>query len=859
MPSLADVLHGLAAGASGFTKGYYDQKDRIAKEERGKEKSAMEREYQQMRMAELLHRMGSEDRKLQSEREKTIEKARVDIGQVANLQKQFDEYVDALSHTVDGNYILRNIPYTDANKYWNQAQNVKGRIIGKLSQADNLGKTQGILKFFDEKMDVKSQTALKGMQEAFNSQLQNIVLAEADKAGLTREDGLQLFRNAFKNQFGPAQNNQLEEQPTAVQEEDAPLSEKLKQNRKIAPTPIEKEEEPPTPKMFGKGSPGLKERLSEGVRDTFGAYKGLIDNDITKGFGEGLGHVGKQLLKFLTPNIEGTEGYPHEHINRAAGLLQDDYRKKVQFKDPDSIASKAGRFAGEVTGLVPLTATGLPGVAGAISSGASMGMLEEPDNLLEGGIKGGAAGGVLHGVLKGIASLPQKAKKWWVKWSRGNPHNDLKTAERLSEYFTGDEVSLGQVLDSPKTIQMERTMGHVPFSGESKTVDHMIKDLDHVSEKIAATFEKDPKLVSKEIQTIERKLNKTAKEMYEKALGTEAKELVLSPKDVNELISNNYPQKPDIMQKIKGEKTLSNEQVEKKWREASTILQNLWNSGNKDSYVMLYKDLRLPNFWDLHWFQSDLKKTALKLAKNPMVESNTRAGLHNDETLIKHIIDNYTNKKEYQAATDLYRDVVAPFKNQELFLFNLEADAGKKPSFRFFEKGGKDAKKVYDRLSDKGKKAVLADVIDPQAEQLSLRSFPEIKGNRGNKAKSKAEHLLTKKEKHQFEDYGQLNRMLTDLQPEQKSPKTGYAVLKAAKNPVAAALTIGSHFLNPAVSIGAGSGMAANRLLSKSLRNRKNLKYYLKPELLDEIIKKKKIKQLHRLPMQLLNTKREDK
>ncbi len=242
-----------------------------------------------------------------------------------------------------------------------------------------------------------------------------------------------------------------------------------------------------------------------------------------------------------------------------------------------------------------------------------------------------------------------------------------------------------------------------------------------------------------------------------------------------------------------------------------------------------------------------------------MVESNTRAGLHNDETLLKHIINNYTNKKEYQAATDLYRDVVAPFKNQELFLFNLDANAGKKPSFRFFEKGGKDAKKVYDSLSEEGKKAVLADVIDPQAEQLSLRSFPGIKGARGNKAKSKTDHLLTKKEKQQFEDYEQLNRMLTDLQPEQKSPKTGYAVLKAAKNPVAAALTVGSHFLNPAVSIGAGSGMAANRLLSKSLRNKKNLKFYLKPELLDEIIRKKKIKQMHRLPMQLLNTKREDK
>jgi hypothetical protein len=111
--------------------------------------------------------------------------------------------------------------------------------------------------------------------------------------------------------------------------------------------------------------------------------------------------------------------------------------------------------------------------------------------------------------------------------------------------------------------------------------------------------------------------------------------------------------------------------------------------------------------------------------------------------------------------------------------------------------------------------------------------------DRGNKAVSKADHLLSPQEKVQFEDYGQLNRMLSDLQPEQKSPKTGYALSKILKNPVSALIAGGGSLLAPKTAIGIGAGSAINRQLSKSLRSRKNLKHYLKPELLDEIIRKK--------------------
>jgi hypothetical protein len=160
---------------------------------------------------------------------------------------------------------------------------------------------------------------------------------------------------------------------------------------------------------------------------------------------------------------------------------------------------------------------------------------------------------------------------------------------------------------------------------------------------------------------------------------------------------------------------------------------------------------------------------------------------------------------------------------------------------------------TYGGLSPEAKSAVLADVIDPQAEKLSLRSFPEKTGRRGNKASSKTNHLLTEEEKLLMEDYGQLNRILSDLQPEQKAPKTGKALEKLVK-PSATIAAGASTLKNPITGLLTGSGLVANRLLSKSLRNRKNLKYYLKPGLLDDIIRKKKLKHWHRVPMQILSS-----
>lgn len=799
----------------------------------------MEMAYKKAKIAALENK---EVVQRQKEEAKRLQEAASNIGQVANLQKQFDEYIGALAHTVDQNYLLRNVPYTDANREWNRAQNIKGRIIGKLSEADNLGKTQGILHFFDEKMNVKSSSSLEGLREAFNSQLQNIVVAEADKAGLSGKQGMKLFKSSFENQFGSPrelreQTKETEESlPTGKSEEqELSLSERLRLEQAF-------EDQGGSTASLQSKEPIKKDRDYPGFWDSSG-FK-LFNNDLVKSIPEGLGHVGKNALKFLVPDFEydfqGKKRSMHENLDKVvAPKAEKAYRDLVNIENPDSSDSKVGRFIGEAGGYTALSpGRAIPGIAGAIADGAAIGMLEDPENPIKGGAIGAAAGGVLSKALGAISAIPQSAKKWWIKWTGGKSKNTLETAERLGKNFSSDEVSLGQLLNNPKMIQTERNMGYAPFSGTSKTVDSMIGDLEKVSNDIATAFEKNPNLTSQEILALEANLKKTSQELYQAALGKEANDLVLSPKDAHELIMRKYANKPDVKQFIDGVEAFSNEEVRKVWDANSKILGNLWKS-NKEAYTQFYRELQLPNFWDLHWFNSELKYKAHLFKNKAGVESKTRAGMHNDLKTTADIIHSYGKQKEYKAATDNYREIVAPFKDNALRAFHDATQSGKTPNYHFFSHGGDSAKKVYSQLSDQAKKDVLAGVVDPEAQNLSLRSFKEMSGGRGNKATSKADHLLTPQERMQFEDYGQLNRMLTDLQPEQKSPKTGYALSKVLKNPVSALIAGGGSLLAPKTAIGIGAGATINRQLAKSLRNRKNLKYYLKPELLDEIINKK--------------------
>ena len=897
---LFDILKGIEQGISEGDKNlgvYLNRKEqdeeRKAKQAKREQDEARADLNQRIQLKKLEHLLGEPDRKKAAEQDKRTQETADNLAKADLLEYYLDQYVSNKKKALSGMSVFGvgdiNISGTEAFEANKIAENFQQPLTGLLASMDNLGKTQKIFEKFTEAESARTVSGIESVGKAIKTQIKGMKASILSESGLPLEEAKSLNQNArerfseFKNYFDaqsqetpdvPEKRHHLiQELEELTQEEKSPLLiERLKsledeldfEDVELGQPFKKRSEEKKSIKSPTLYASPMGPLFAAGIPSGKDEDYAVANSDLVKSFPEGAGTVAKKALKFLTPNVKGVDGYPHDHIDSAAQYLSKKYQQAADIKDPNSRGSKTGRFLGEAAGDYVLSpGRGIPGIAGAMVDGAMIGSLEDPENPLKGAGIGAAAGGFLHKALGVIATVPQSAKKWWLKWAKGKSHNSPETAERLAKNFTGDEVSLGQLLDSPGMIQKERTMGHVPFSGASKNVDAMIQDLERVSEDIALKFEKNPSLVSKEIQQSEAYVNRLAKEEYKKALGKEAEELVLSPQDVNEILTNNYGYRPDIKHKVVGEKTLSNETLGKRWQEHQQMLENLWNSGNKEAYTKLYRDLKMPNFWDLHWFGSDLKKTALKLKRTPKIDSNTRSGLHNDEITFNTIVKNYDKNKEYKAATELYKEVVAPFKDLDLSAFHLDIAEGKTPSFNFFEKGGDKAKKIYGGmeykgskyggLSPKAKNAVLADVIDPQSEKLSLRSFPEKTGRRGNKASSKTKHLLTEKEKLLMEDYGQLNRMLSDLQPEQKAPKTGKALEKLVKP--SATIAAGSATLkNPITGLLTGSGLVANRLLSKSLRNRKNLKYYLKPGLLDDIIRKKKLKHWHRVPMQILSS-----
>jgi hypothetical protein len=884
---LFDILKGIEQGISEGDKNlgvYLNRKEqdeeRKAKRTKREKDEAQADLNQRIQVKKLEHLIGEPDRKKAAEQDKRTQETTDNLAKADLLEYYLDQYVSNKKKALSGISAFGvgdvNISGTDAFEANKIAENFQQPLTGLLASMDNLGKTQKIFEKFTEAESARTVSGIESVGKAIKSQIKGMKASILSESGLPIEEAKNLNQNArerfseFKNYFdGQTQEQETPDVPEKRQRLSQELEDLIQEENTPPLEPDSKEsafdirERNHKKILDAYGDPEVWKESKNTVMDTISGAKALGDGfgDYVKNVPLGIALGGSKLAKLLT----GKDS--HEYIDKVTQTGRSSYEDFSNIKNPDSLPSKAGRFQGELTTFNKASPTpflGLKGMDGAIADGAIYGAAEDPENPLRGAGIGSVAGGFLHKALGVIATVPQSAKKWWLKWAKGKSHNSPEIAERLSKNFTGDEVSLGQLLDSPGMIQKERTMGHVPFSGASKNVDSMIQDLERVSEDIAVKFEKNPTLVSKEIQESESYVNKVAKEEYKKALGIEAEELVLSPKDVNELLTNNYGYRPDIKHKVVGEKTLSNETLVKRWEEHQKMLENLWNSGNKEAYTKLYRNLQMPNFWDLHWFGSDLNKTALKLKRAPKIDSNTRSGLHNDEITFNTIVKNYDKNKEYKAATELYKEVVSPFKDLDLSAFHLDIAEGKTPNFNFFEKGGDKAKKIYEGMEYKGSKygglsseaknAVLADVIDPQAEKLSLRSFPEKTGRRGNKASSKTKHLLTEEEKLLMEDYGQLNRMLSDLQPEQKSPKTGYALLKAAKNPAAAAGSIVAGLFNPTAGMATGSGMAVNRLLAKSLRSRKNLKHYLKPELLDEIIRKKKLKHRHRLPMQILSS-----
>jgi len=849
--SLKDILQGVISARDGISE-YGDKKQSYDKQQ-------VENALKQAQIDSIQGKPGVEN-------QKNLQKTSSAIGDLAKLKNQFDQYASLLEDTVTvKGSIGKHIRGSQSQEKFAEAQTMLPNIIGALAKYDHLPQTQGMIELLKNKMDVSNPAELKGLVSGINSQLSNMVVSEGHKAGLNRNQSFQVFDQAYSNQFGSinttAENNDQEHH-----------------------------QEEPVSSVFQKTPEQQKQKdsIGDALADT---YEDL--RNATVGVGSGLGTTLKKVLKAITPNIESTfdnpekakkiwenpeqyykrlynSGYgnvadalknsqsfdewqsiirknltgegpskPHERIDSAASKINEKFIEKTG-ANTESPAFKGGDFIGEEgSKLAAALATGGTSLAGSVGSGAALEVLEHPESPLKAAAIGSAKALATHGVFSALSKIPQHLKKWWLKWGKQakSSENTIETAERLANYFPGDEVSLGQVLGSPSMIQRERAMGHAPFSGYGKSVDKMISDLEKTSENIAAKYQKNPSGVMQQILENEEKAVKTGKKAYIDALGKSPDDLPLDPLTANNLINSKYKYKPDLKHSAEGRITPTNSEIQKTWNEYKDALSSLYET-NPTQYEAVYKKLNLPSFWDVHWYSSDLKGVKRGLARSGKdLESNIKKQLTNDQKITEDIFKNYSKSKEYQAARELWRDTVAPYRSKDMLDLKFKFGQGEPVSFSKFKNAGNSEKKVFDSLSKENKNALLADVLDPSAEKLSLRSFKEEFGKRGNKSTKKSAQLITPEERQTFEDYGQLNRMLTDLQPQQKDPNTGKTIIRAMKNPAFYLTTAGAAKVNPYLTI---PSVYANRKLGQSLRNKKNLRYFTDKKLQESISKANK-------------------
>jgi len=841
---------------------------------------------------------GKEERELkdlntkhQEEENKKIDDLVNELSEIDKISGLLEDYFTAEKESLRGLNLYgvgnRNILGTESNKYYKKAQNLKQPLIGILANLDKLGKTKEIYKAFSKAEDVKNLDQLEAVKEAVTSQLNDAKAIKIASSGLSNEEAINAYEIHKKNLRQARKHVQGESQTTQEQQ----LSDVLGEGKSNKYEPTKKKEpteEEPEKRLIEQNTEPLienKENQQNSESTSKKTWKdrliSLFDNEIAKEnlekigkaiddpeahkeaqkvvmdtlfgaklLGDNFGDFNKSRVKGMVsiiPNIAKTvtPNKYHKNINDIAEKFD-----VLNIKNPDSLASKAGDFLGFSKGLSKVAPTKLAknkkllkGSRGVYADGAIAGAIVDPENPIEGAIRGGSTGVGLQKGIQSIATSPQKIGKKFDKYVTKGSRNDIETTKRLASYFPDDSVPIAQIMNNPKLIQEERNLGKIPFSGYGKSVNKQIESLDKVSNNITEKYQKIPhSQLVKEIKEVYENNNKKIKPEYEKAFGKDANDLILEPNDVNNLITNNYRIKPNIKSKTQGERTLNNNELLKTWEKYRETLKNLWEQGNIKEYKNLYKELKLPNFLDIHFFQSDLNKKKTRLKGNPNKDSQTSTGMHNDTITTKEIIEKYSKKTEYKAATKLYNDIVAPFLDSELWTLLEEASSGKEfPNYKFFENNPNKGKVVFNQLSPKSQRSIIANIIDPKAEKLTLRTFRDLDGERGSTIAQKVKQYVSTEELEKINDFENLNRIFTDLQPEQKSPKTGYANSKFLK-PATLLGILGSTYAHPALGAASGLGIAMNRKILKKLRNKKNLESYLNPKIRDKKIQETKHK-----------------
>lgn len=716
-----------------------------------------------------------------------------------------------------------------------KAENLKG-LVDRFYQLYG-GSTSGVLGKLQEKagdLGIASDTS--------NKRKEANVLREELIGEILKQKGLPKTKQTYemiKKEITPSSHAEIPSLKKGVmhligldeEEKDADVDSKLSALDKEETV---SEEKNPDMRIPISEDEGILKKIGKGL---WKAHKPI--REINKSMVKGLGNMGKGALKLAfapMPDIK-------DEIDVISGNLGKKYNEKMGIKEgswEDVLGTNLGEMMFPVGGVLK-GAKWLPKVGKAMLGGGLFGALKasaDNENIPKEALTGAAISGVGSKVAGKLAKRGSKAKlKKFEDIRKGahitDPKEILKQAEIL-----GEGATIAEAVQNP--YYTEKLRGMTSRSNKSR-----MKGMSESISKAVGNFEKEfPNEPRKVFDSINKNFSKAVEDsnlLYDtaKEIGI-GQEGILNPKTLKAYaaLSTDFPGAPPLKMR-KGSIDKINQEL-KRFVSFSMPRNAVDKNGNltkeyKNWYIQNFDEL--PNAEDLLKFR--------KAVKSIPRDTPYRANVEQLEREFSELVEKNDPTGKMKKAIKNYAEKVAPYQNQKEFakeVKNLRYSDTIDPALKFFEKDTYEVERIFNDLPAEDKRRVIAGLINARKsypkETLSraiAREDKRLPSYMRNSKDSQVQKMVK-----EFESLSSANKALTGIQTAMKDKGSATEVKRGVKK--VAPFLAGYAARNPAAATLMGGAYLGRKgyekALLKQLSAKKNLKYYLKPELLEAIIKK---------------------
>jgi len=369
----------------------------------------------------------------------------------------------------------------------------------------------------------------------------------------------------------------------------------------------------------------------------------------------------------------------------------------------------------------------------------------------------------------------------------------------------------------------------------------MSESISNSAEKFEKDFPNEPRKV---FSSIEKNFSKAVEDsnlLYDAAkefgIGQEG---LLNPKTLKSYasLSTDFPGAPPLKMK-KGSIDKTNQEL-KRLVSFSMPRNAVDKNGNlskeyKNWYIQNFD--HLPNAEDLLKFR--------KAVKSIPRDTPYRSNVDQLEREFSEIVERNDPSGRMKKAIKNYAEKVAPYQNQKEFakeVKNLKYSDTIDPALKFFEKDSYEVERIFNDLPTEDKRRVIAGLINARKsypkETLSRAISREDKRLPSYMKNSKDPEV--KKMVKEFESLSSANKSLTGIQTAMKDKGSATEVKKGVRRAVP--FLAGYAARNPMAATAMGGAYIGRKGYEKALLSqlsaKKNLRHYLKPELLEAIVQK---------------------